>query len=132
MGKYCRSNLDRVWDTVSCLKHLFRINKPSKSRQPELEGVAWPGASALGPLPSTIPLARNGTNKRTLDVTIPMTRPNLLQEIHVRYQAKSGEVRYKIFYARTSVDDLASGAGALASLNLNFASTACLDRVSLD
>lgn len=127
MGEYCRSNLDRVWDTASCLKYLFRFNKPSKSWQPE--GAAWPGASALGPLPSTVPLARN---RRTLDVTILMTRPKLLQEIRVRYQAKSGEVRYKILYARTSVDDLASGAGALASLNLNFASTASLDRVSLD
>lgn len=127
MGEYCRSNLDRVWDTESCLKYLFKFNNPSKSWQPE--GAAWAGASALGPLPSTVPLARN---RRTLDVTILMTRPNLLQEIRVRYQAKSGEVRYKIFYAITSVDDLVSGAGALASLNLNFASTASLDRVSLD
>lgn len=96
MGEYCRSNLDWDWDTSSCLKRLFRIDRPKVSMALQ-QGVTE--------LPATIHLARGGLNKQTLDVTIPEPGPNELDKVRIHYKNGMGEFRYKTFYAGPSVED---------------------------
>lgn len=98
MGEYCRSNLDWDWDTSSCLKRLFKIDRPKVSSQPAMalqQGVTE--------LPATIHLARSGLNKRTLDVT--GSGKSTCQE--------TGEYRASL-WKNTDLDELTKDVGSLA------------------
>lgn len=106
MGEYCRSNLDWEWDTGSCLKRLFRIDRPKKCPNPDC--AKQRGDMGLLAM-IDVPLARCGTDGRALNMAIPGKGRNLLEKIHVRYETETGEVRYKTFYAGPSVEDVASG-----------------------
>lgn len=107
MGEYCRSNLDWDWDTGSCLKRLFRIDRskncPNTECAKQQQGT---GVSAT----IDVPVAGVGTDGRALNMAIPGKGRNLLEKIHVRYETETGEVRYKTFYPGPSVEDVASGA----------------------
>lgn len=109
MGEYCCSNLDWDWDTASCLKRLFRIDRPKKCPNPDF---AKQQQGMVLSATIDVPVARGGSDGRTLDVTIPEKGPNVLEKIRVRYKTETGEVRYKTFYAGPSVEDVASGASA--------------------
>lgn len=108
MGEYCRSNLDWDWDTASSLKRLFRIDWPSKSPRPEcpMQHVC-PSLSAKPGLP----IALRGADGRTLNVTIPERRPELLDKIRLRYDTETGEVKYRTFYPRSPVEDVSTSSG---------------------
>lgn len=104
MEEYCRSNLDWDWDPSSCLKRLFRIDRPRSSSRTE-------GAGHLGD--KGVPTIHRGINGGTLEVSIPEKAPNVLEKVvRVRYKTEAGEVRYKTFHAEPSVEDVTSGAGA--------------------
>lgn len=105
MGEYCRSNLDWDWDLSSSLKRLFKINRPKKYPHPE-----YAECQVYTSLPATInlPMARGGSDRRTLDVTIPEKEPNVLEKIRLRYETVAGEIKYKTFLAVPSVEDISS------------------------
>lgn len=123
MGEYCRSNLDWDWATSGSLKRLFKIDRTKKTPQP---GGAKQNDVSVTDLPVSIELTDPGggidSDNLTLDVTIPETELNasVLGKVRIRFETKSGEVRYKTFYAGTlsEDEDVAPDAGAGAGAGL--------------
>lgn len=107
MGEYCCSNLDWDWDTASCLKRLFRIDRPKKCPNPEcVKQQEGTGLSAT----IDVPLAGGESDGRTLNVAIAEKGRNTFEKVRMRYETETGEVRYKTFYAGPSVEEVASDA----------------------
>lgn len=109
MGEYCRSNLDWDWDTASSLKRLFRTYRPTKFPRPD---CSMQHVCSSLPAKPDLPVAMgNRADGRTLTVTTPERRPELLEKIRVRYETETGEVKYKTFYPRSTVEDVSTCSG---------------------
>lgn len=108
MGEYCRSSLDWDWDTASSLKRLFRTDRPTKSPRPE---CSMQHVCPSLPAKPSLPVAMCGADGRTLNVTITERRPELPENIRVRYETETGEVKYRTFYPRSPVEDVSTCSG---------------------
>lgn len=103
--EYCRSNMVWDWDTSTCLKRLFRFDKPRSYLR-----LDTPTEQILSDIPSTIRLDRDAVNRGTLNVTLPEKVSDPLEKVRIQYMTANGEKVYKTFNAGPSVEDVRSGA----------------------
>lgn len=103
--EYCRSNMVWDWDTSTCLKRLFRIDKPKSYLRSDT-----PTEQILSDIPSTISLGRDAVNRGTLNVTLPEKVSDPFEKVRIQYMTANGEIVYKTFHAGPSIEDVRPGA----------------------
>lgn len=98
-GEYLRSNMEWDWDTGSCLKHLFKIEKPLRAPVNVL---------------ATFEPSDGARDRDIMEVSIAGAHATMPDGIRIPYEDELGRTWYRTFYSCPSVDDIPT----LGSLNV--------------
>lgn len=90
-GEYLRCSMDWDWDTGSCLKHLFKVERLLYPNTVDLELIE-----------------ANGRDRDILQVKIGGARTTMPEGIQVPYKDEFGRTWYKTFYPGPSSEDFTS------------------------
>lgn len=92
-AEYLRSSMEWDWDTGSCLKHLFKIEKPLRT---------------LGNSRATFEPSDVARERDIVEVSIAGAHATMPYGIRIPYEDELGRTRYRTFYACPSADDLSA------------------------